>query len=112
MIANTFEWVGIDIEGPLPKASRIHIHVFLVMDYATRYPEAIALHSTNAPVLARELATIFSWVGFPLKILMDQGTNFMGWVMQQLWELEIIQPVCMYTYHPQTNSLVECFNGT
>lgn len=60
-----FKRVGIDIVVPLPKASEGHTHILGIIDYATRYTEAVILHSIMAPILAHELAVIFSRVGFP-----------------------------------------------
>lgn len=85
IVSMPFEWVGIDTVGPLSKTTGGHTHILVVVDYTTQYPEAVVLQSTTTPVLARQLATIFSRVSFPRQILTDQGTNFMGQVMQQLW---------------------------
>lgn len=69
----------------LTKVSGHYIRVLIILDHATQYLEAVALRNTMAPLLARELATIFSRVGFPQEILTNQGTNFMEQVMQQFW---------------------------
>lgn len=66
----------------------------------------------TAFVLERELATILSRVGFLKQILRDQGTNFMGRVMQQLRQTMVVQPLHTSVYYPQTNGPVEWFNGT
>lgn len=62
-----FEWIGIDIVGPLPKASREQIPILVLVDYTTHYPEAVALRSTTAPTTAHELATVFLRVGLPTR---------------------------------------------
>ncbi|XP_058642045.1 uncharacterized protein LOC131546483 [Onychostoma macrolepis] len=36
-----FERIGMDLIGPLPKSARGHEHILVIVDYATRYPEAI-----------------------------------------------------------------------
>lgn len=65
-----------DIVGPLPKADRGSL---VLMDYATFYPEGVALHSTTAPVVACELSTVFSWLGF-LRLI---STDKVGGEVQQ-----------------------------
>ena len=51
--------------------------LLVLCDYATRYPEAIALHSIDAEHIAEELMKLFSRVGVPKEIPMDrQGSNF------------------------------------
>lgn len=52
--------IGIDIVGPLPRTSGGQSHILVMLDYAMCYPVAVVLCSTTVPVLARELATIFS----------------------------------------------------
>lgn len=58
-------------------------HILVLIDDATCYPE-VTLCSINASALARELVTVFSWVGFPKQILVDQGTTFTSRVLVQL----------------------------
>lgn len=65
------------------------------------------MHSMTAPVLASELATILSWVGFPKQILADQETTLWG-----KWCNNSDKPLRTSVTHPQTNGLGEWFNGT
>ena len=82
------------------------------MDYATRYPEAIALPSTEAERIAKELIKVFSHMGIPEEILTDQGANFMSTLLQEMYLLLHVRRIRTTPYHPQTDGLVECFNGT
>lgn len=81
----------------------------VVVDYATQYPEAMPLRTAMAPALAQELAM---WVGFLKQMVTDQGTVFMGKMLKALSQLVRLQALHTTVYHPQTNSLVEWFNGT
>lgn len=38
-----FEWIGMDLIGPLPRSAWRHEHILVMADYATRYPEAYGL---------------------------------------------------------------------
>ncbi len=38
-----FECIGMDLVGPLPKSARGHKHILVIVDYSTRYPEAVPL---------------------------------------------------------------------
>ncbi|KAL1274222.1 hypothetical protein QQF64_027036 [Cirrhinus molitorella] len=42
-----FQWIGMDLVGPLPKSARGHEHILVVVNYATRYPEAIPLRKAK-----------------------------------------------------------------
>ncbi len=82
------------------------------MDYASRYPEAIALPSTEASRIARELVIVISQVGIPEEILSDQGANFMSGLFQSMYQLLDIKRIRTSPITPKTDSLVERFNGT
>ena len=56
--------------------------------YATCYPEAIALSSTEAEKVAKELVILFSRVGIPDEILSD----FMSALLQELYRMLSISP--------------------
>ncbi|KYO47571.1 hypothetical protein Y1Q_0019684 [Alligator mississippiensis] len=51
-------------------------------------------------------------LGFPSKILTDRGGNFLAEVMKCLWECCGVKHLKTTAYHPQTNGLIERFNGT
>ncbi|XP_075768997.1 uncharacterized protein LOC142821566 [Pelodiscus sinensis] len=84
----------------------------VVVDYATRYPEAVPLRNTTARTLAEELFKLFARVGIPKEILTDQGTNVSSRLTAELSRLLNIHPLRMTVYHPQTDGLVERFNQT
>ena len=74
-----------DIVGPLPRTQRGNRFILTICDYATRYPEAMALSSVEAPRIARELVHLCSWMGIPDEILTDQGTNFMSSLLEEVY---------------------------
>ncbi|KAL1259047.1 hypothetical protein QQF64_009624 [Cirrhinus molitorella] len=52
-----------DLVGPLPKSGRGHEHILVIVDYATRYPEAVSLRKATLKVIANELFLLSSRVG-------------------------------------------------
>ena len=78
LVSQPFQRIAMDIMGPLPRMQRNNWFILMFCDYATRYPEAVALPSIEAPHVAKELMTIFSRLGIPQQILTDQDTNFMS----------------------------------
>ncbi|KAL5007617.1 hypothetical protein ScPMuIL_016423, partial [Solemya velum] len=107
-----FSRIAIDFVGPLPLTERKNRYILVCVDYATRYPEAFALCNQNAETVAECLVSLFSRVGVPKEILSDQGSNFMSDLMKELCRLLSIKKLSSTPYHPQTNGLVEKFNGT
>ncbi|CAN2390101.1 K02A2.6-like [Pristimantis euphronides] len=113
VIEEPFQRVAVDLIGPLAVPSTSgKCFILTVVDYATRYPEAIALSSIRADKVADALLGIFSRVGFPREMLTDQGTQFMSNLMQCLCKRIQVQHMRASPYHPQTNGLCERFNGT
>ena len=111
VIEEPFTRIAMDVVGPLTRSSSGHKYI-LVCYYATRYPEAIPMKAVDAEHVAEELVTMFSGVGVPSEILTDQGTNFMSKQLSELYRLLHVQRIRTSPYHPQTDGLVERFNGT
>ncbi|KAJ8353339.1 hypothetical protein SKAU_G00209060 [Synaphobranchus kaupii] len=112
IISVPFSRIGMDLVGPLPRSSRGHQYILVVLDYATRYPEAIPLRTMATKGIARKLMLLFSRVGLPEEILTDQGTPFMSRIMRDLCQLMKVTQLRTSVYHPQTDGLVERFNQT
>ena len=45
-------------------------------------------------------------------LLSDRGTNFLSAVVREVSHLMNTKRLHTTSYHPQTDGLVECFNGT
>ncbi|KAL1248867.1 hypothetical protein QQF64_022185 [Cirrhinus molitorella] len=107
-----FQRIGMDLVGPVPKSARGHEYILVIVDYATRYPEAIPLRKATAKNIAQELFLLSSRVSIPGEILTDQGTPFMSRLMAELCRLLWVKQLRTSIYHPQTDGLVERFNQT
>ena len=111
-IGTPFKKIGIDMVGYLPRTDRGNRYILTIVDYATRYPEAFALPSQTAEVVADALMEFFSRVGIPDEIISDQRTNFMSALISQLCDTLGVKKIKSTPYHPETNGLVERMNGT
>ena len=112
-IGTPFDRVAVDLVGPIKPASEAgNRYVLTLVDYATRYPEAIALPSIEAKRVAEGLVKIYTRMGIPREILSDQGTQFMSGVMSEVSRLLSVKHVTSSPYNPQCNGLCERFNGT
>ena len=112
VIDEPFQRMAMDIVGPLPRSHSGNKYLLVVCDYATRYPEAVPLHTIDAPRIAEELVKVFAQVGVPREILTDQGSNFTSQMLTEIYRLLGVQPIRTSPYHPQTDGLVERFNQT
>lgn len=60
--------------GPLePRTHNKNRYILTLVDYATRYPEAVPLQSIDTETAAVALVSIFSRVWVPSEILTDMG---------------------------------------
>ncbi|XP_064463594.1 uncharacterized protein LOC135374580 [Ornithodoros turicata] len=112
-IDTPFERVAVDIVGPISPPSRSgNRYILTLVDFATRYPDAIPLRSIETERVAEGLVEILSRVGIPKEILSDRGSNFVSGLMREVGRLLSIRQMQTTPYHPMGNGLVEHFNGT
>ncbi|XP_033730000.1 uncharacterized protein LOC117319277 [Pecten maximus] len=113
LVETPFKRVAVDIVGPLdPATDKGNRYILTVVDYATRYPEAVALRGIETERVAEALVDIFSRVGVPAEMLTDQGAQFTSELMKEVSRLLSIRQLTTTPYHPMCNGLVEKFNGT
>ena len=110
--ASHFHKVAIDIIGKLPHSKKGNSYILALVDYATHFPEAVALPSVESEQIAQELMAIFAHFGIPNKVLADQGSNSCSQLVTQVCNLLRINKLRTTPYHPQANGLCERFSGT
>ena len=107
-----FKRVAVDLVGPIyPASDKGNRYILTLVDYATRYPEAVSLKHITTEAVAEGLVDMFSRLGVPEEILSDQGTQFMSEVMQEVTRLLSLKHMVSSPYHPICNGLCEKFNG-
>ena len=83
-----------------------------MVDYATRYPEAVPLKNIKTETVAEAFLDIYSRLRIPEEVLSDLGTQFVSKCMEEVSRLLFIKPLTTTPYHSICNGLVERFNGT
>ena len=113
LIDTPFERVAVDLVGPIvPVTDRGNRYILTLVDYSTRYPEAVALKGIETERVAEAMVDIFTRVGIPKEVLSDMGTQFTSNLMKEVGRLLSIKQLNTTPYHPACNRLVEKFNGT
>ncbi len=112
IIRTPFQRLAMDMIGPLPTTPEGYKYILTVCDYGTRYPEAFPMKSTTSKDVVEPLMEMFSRTGIPEEILTDRGSNFISALMQEFYKLMDIRSIKTSAYHPQTDGMVERFNGT
>ena len=107
-----WEMVNMDCIGPIePKSASGKRYVLSVIDYATRWPEAVPLSALTAKATCDALLQIFTRTGIPKIIISDCGTNFTSELTCLLEKQLGCCPRFSTPGYPQTNGLVERWNG-
>ncbi|GFS28041.1 Pol polyprotein [Elysia marginata] len=102
-----------DIVGPInPPSKAGHKFILTLIDYATRYAEAVPLHKIGTETVAEALVDTYSRLGVPEEVLSDQGTQFMSDCMKEACRILGIKQKATTPYHPMRNGLVERCNAT
>ena len=108
-----FRRVAVDIVGPLvPNTDKGNRYILTLVDYATRYAEAVALTAIETESVAEAVVEVFCGVGFPCEILTDRGAQFTSGVMAEMSRLISVKQLMTTPYHLMCNGLFERFNGT
>ena len=107
-----FQRVSIDLIGPInPVSTQDNRYILTVVDFATRYPEAIALPNIQTETIAEALFSVFSRIGFPKEILSDRGALFTSDIMEEVCRLISVKQRFTSPYNPKCNGLCERING-
>ena len=113
LIDQPFKRVATDLVGPIaPASDKGHRYILTLVDYATRYPEAVPLKNIDTETVAEALLDMCSRMGVPEEVLSDLETQFTSHCMKEVSWLLSIRRLTTSPYHPACNGLVEKFNET
>lgn len=110
VISKPFHRVAIDLIGPFAKSSNGNRFALVMIDLATKYPDAVPLKHIDSNTVSEALLDMFCRVGIPTEILHDQGAQFMSSVMRKFNQLLQIKSLRTSPYHPRCNGTCENFN--
>ena len=82
VIREPFTRIAMDVVGPLKRTKRGNKYVLVVMDYATKWPEAFALKNIVSETIVDCLVELTARLGIPTESLSDNGTNFISRVIK------------------------------
>ena len=85
LINQPFKRVSVDLVGSIsPPNENGHQYILTLVDYATIYPDAIALKRIDTPTVAEAFGDMFSRLGVPEGILSELGTQFVSECMEEV----------------------------
>lgn len=113
LIEAPFHRVVVDQIGPIaPKSDKGNRYILTIVDYGTRFPEAVAFKTSDTEKVAEALVDMFTRVRIPNEMLYDNGPQFISVVMKEADRLLWLKQFTSTPYHSMCNRLVEKFNST
>lgn len=107
-----FEAIALDYIGPLPQSEDFK-YILVIVDVFTRWAITVPCITQTAATTASAILTLVCCQhGMPRRVLTDQGSPFVASFLDPLWTQMGIEKLRTSAYHPQSNGLVERFNGT
>ena len=101
-----------DIVGQLKRTKKGNKYILVLMDYATKWPDAFPLGNILTETIVECLVEVTARLGVPQELLTDNGSNFMSKVMQRFCMLTGVKQKKIFPYQPQMDGMMERFNAT
>ncbi|KAG7578919.1 Reverse transcriptase domain [Arabidopsis thaliana x Arabidopsis arenosa] len=106
-----FDVWGIDFMGPFNPASYGNKYILVVVDYVSKWVEAIASPTNDHKVVLKLFKSIiFPIFGIPKAVISDGGSHFINKVFESLLKKHGVKHKVATPYHPQTSGQVEVSN--
>ena len=107
------EMIGMDLVGPLPATANKNKYLLVIIDYWTRWAEAVPIPNKESATVAR--AFVDTWVcryGTPRVILTDQGKEFDSYLFKDCCRIMGSWKKRTTPFHARCNGLTERLNQT
>ncbi|XP_077475242.1 uncharacterized protein LOC144088605 [Stigmatopora argus] len=102
-VTSAWQWLGLDVRGPLPTTQNGHKYLVTLCDYYSKWVEAAAVPSFLAVHVARHVAEALDHFGLPLKILSRLPGDIIGQINRELAK-QLMTDVELVVQHPQTGA--------
>jgi len=110
IFCEVFDIWGIDFMGQFPPSSGFS-YILLVVDYVSKWVEAIATRTNDARVVMSFVrSNILCRFGIPRAIISDQGTHFCNKLLENMLKKYGVTHRIATPYHLQTNGQAEISN--
>ena len=104
--------IAMDLLLGLPRTSRGHMGILVIMEYLSKFVMLYVIQSKTAEEIAAKVLNYIGIFGPPQEILSDQGGEFVNGVLEKLCSSLGIEKRVTAAYSPATNGAVERFNRT
>ena len=110
LLVELFDIWGMDFMGPFP-SSFSNLYILLIVDYISKWVEAIPTRTNDARVVANFLRSpIFTRFETPRALIINGGTHFCNKLVDSVMRKYGFQHCTTLAYHPRNNSQAEVSN--
>ncbi|XP_026218743.1 THAP domain-containing protein [Anabas testudineus] len=102
-VGEPWQWLGLDVRGPLPQTANEHKYILTVTDYYSKWVEAVPMQSCLPPHVAKHIVDIIAHFGYPLRILSRLPHDIVHKINRELKD-QLKVTVTLVVYHQQTGT--------
>ncbi|KAJ8392011.1 hypothetical protein AAFF_G00083210 [Aldrovandia affinis] len=100
-----WEWLGMDLKGPLPKTQDGHTHILTVVDLYSKWVEAYPIKLLSPEAVALNIGYLVCQLGFPQQILSQMDETLIKEVNMALSTYLAVEECSLVVFHPETCTL-------
>ncbi|XP_041673008.1 uncharacterized protein zgc:153292 [Cheilinus undulatus] len=102
-VTEPWQWLGLDVRGPLPETLNGHKYMLTLTDYYSKWVEALPMEAFLPEHAAKHIIDIIDHFGYPLRILSRLPHDMVQKINKELKE-KLKVTIALVVYHQQTGS--------
>uniref|UniRef100_UPI0037E813C7 uncharacterized protein n=1 Tax=Semicossyphus pulcher TaxID=241346 RepID=UPI0037E813C7 len=102
-VTEPWQWLGLDVRGPLPETLNGHKYMLTVTDYYSKWVEALPMQACLPEHVAEHVVDIIAHFGYPLRILSRLPHDIVQKINRELKE-QLKVTVALVVHHQQTGT--------
>ncbi|KAM6914321.1 gypsy retrotransposon integrase-like protein 1 [Lycodopsis pacificus] len=103
-VKEPWQWLGLDVRGPLPQTLNGHKYILTVTDYFSKWVEAVPTQSCLPADVAKHIVDIIAHFGYPIRILSRLPHDIVHKINRELKD-QLQITVALVVYHQQTGTV-------
>ncbi|XP_075942441.1 uncharacterized protein LOC142945034 isoform X1 [Anarhichas minor] len=103
-VKEPWQWLGLDVRGPLPQTLNGHKYILTVTDYFSKWVEAVPMQSSLPTDVAKHIVDIIAHFGYPIRILSRLPHDIVHKINRELKD-QLKITVALVVYHQQTGTV-------
>lgn len=103
-VKEAWQWLGLDVRGPLPQTLNGHKYILTVTDYFSKWVEAVPMQSCLPSDVAKHIVDVIAHFGYPIRILSRLPHDIVHKINRELKD-QLKVTVALVVYHQQTGTV-------